>query len=58
MEKDIKFKNVEEMKEYASKNNAILMIFDGYVLDATSFAAHHPGGAGLVLNYQTKDITN
>jgi cytochrome b involved in lipid metabolism len=27
------------------------------VLDATSFAKHHPGGAGLILNYQSKDIT-
>lgn len=45
------------MEEYAYKNNAVLMIFDGYVLDATSFSKHHPGGAGLILNYSSKDIT-
>jgi cytochrome b involved in lipid metabolism len=28
------------------------------VLDATTFAAHHPGGAGLILNYQSKNITD
>jgi 4-hydroxysphinganine ceramide fatty acyl 2-hydroxylase len=27
------------------------------VLDATSFAHHHPGGAGLILNYQSKDVS-
>lgn len=45
------------MEGYAYKNNAVLMVFDGYVLDATSFAKHHPGGAGLILNYSSKDIT-
>jgi 4-hydroxysphinganine ceramide fatty acyl 2-hydroxylase len=27
------------------------------VLDATTFANHHPGGEGLILNYRSKDIT-
>ena len=27
------------------------------MLDATTFAQHHPGGAGLILNYRSKDIT-
>jgi cytochrome b involved in lipid metabolism len=58
MEKDIKFKSEEEMKQYAEKNNALLVVFDGYVLDATSFAKHHPGGMGLILNYSRKDVTD
>ena len=33
------------------------MVYNDYVLDATTFAHHHPGGAGLILNYQTKDVT-
>ena len=33
------------------------MVFDDYVLDATTFASHHPGGDGLILNYRSKDIT-
>jgi cytochrome b involved in lipid metabolism len=33
------------------------VVFDSYVLDATTFSKHHPGGAGLILNYQSKDIT-
>lgn len=45
------------MEEYADKNNAVLLVFDGYVLDATTFAKHHPGGTGLILNYSSKDIT-
>jgi 4-hydroxysphinganine ceramide fatty acyl 2-hydroxylase len=26
-------------------------------MDATTFASHHPGGAGLILNYQSKDVS-
>lgn len=57
MEKDIKFKSQKEIEEYAEKNNKVLVVFDSYVLDATSFAKHHPGGSGLILNYRSKDIT-
>ena len=57
MEKNLKFKNLTEVEEYAGKNNRVLVVFDNYVLDATSFAKHHPGGAGLILNYSSKDIT-
>jgi cytochrome b involved in lipid metabolism len=45
------------MQEYAQKHNALLLVFDGYVLDASTFAKHHPGGIGLILNYSSKDIT-
>lgn len=33
-------------------------MYDDYVLDATTFAQHHPGGAGLILNYQNKDVSD
>lgn len=34
-----------------------MLVYDDYVLDATSFASHHPGGPGLIKNFQTKDVT-
>lgn len=57
MEKNLTFKNFNEIEEYAAKTNRVLVVFDDYVLDATTFAQHHPGGAGLILNYRSKDIT-
>ncbi len=57
MEKFHQFKNQKEIEDYAAENNKILLVYDDYVLDATTFAHHHPGGAGLILNYQSKDIT-
>ena len=58
MNKDKQFHSMEEVRDYAGENNKVLVVFDSYVLDATSFAKHHPGGAGLILNYQAKDITD
>ncbi len=31
-------------------------MYDDYVLDVTTFAHHHPGGAGLIINYKSKNI--
>lgn len=53
---NLKFKSEQEVQEYAAKENRLLLIYDDYVLDATSFAQHHPGGAGLIFNYRSKDI--
>jgi cytochrome b involved in lipid metabolism len=53
----IQFKNQEEIADYAAKHNKVLLVYNDYILDATTFAAHHPGGAGLILNYQSKDVT-
>ena len=57
MEKNLTFKNLSEIEEYAAKSNRVLVVFEDYVLDATTFAQHHPGGAGLILNYRSKDIS-
>lgn len=46
------------MSEYANKNNSVLVVYDDYVLDVTSFANHHPGGSGLILHYKNTDITS
>ena len=51
------FKNHKEIQDFAAQNNKVLLVYDDYVLDATTFAQHHPGGAGLILNYQSKDVT-
>lgn len=58
MEKNKVFDSLEQVKSYANDHNRILVVFDDYVLDATTFAKHHPGGAGLIMNYQSKNITN
>ena len=57
MEKNLKFKNIKEVEDYAAQSNRVLVLYDDYVLDATTFAQHHPGGAGLILNYSSKDIS-
>lgn len=57
MEKDLKFTNLQEIESYAAKTNRVLVVLDDYVLDATTFVNHHPGGSGLILNYRSKDIT-
>ena len=58
MEKNKVFDSLEQVKSYANDHNRILVVFDDYVLDSTTFAKHHPGGAGLIMNYQSKNITN
>jgi cytochrome b involved in lipid metabolism len=57
MTSDIKFESLSQVEEYALKNKKILLVYDDYVLDATSFACHHPGGPGLIKNFQTKNVT-
>ena len=52
-----KFSNLEELNHLAQKENKTLLILDGYVIDPTTFAAHHPGGKGLILKHQGLDIT-
>lgn len=54
----ISFKNEEEVIDYATEHNKVLVVFDDYILDATTFSKHHPGGAGLILNNKSKDITD
>lgn len=53
---NIKFENQQQVSDYAAKNNKVLVVFNDRVLDATSFAQHHPGGAGLIRNCQTQQI--
>lgn len=57
METNVQFKTNQDIYDYAVKNNKVLVIYNDYVLDVTTFAQHHPGGAGLILNYKNKDIT-
>ena len=48
----LKFKSEEELKAYTKQSGKILLIKGKDVLDVTTFASHHPGGEGLLLNYQ------
>ena len=54
---NIKFENYEEVKSYADSTKKTLLILEDYVLDVTSFAVHHPGGAMLLRNNQLKEVT-
>lgn len=53
---NIKFENQQQVADYADKNGRVLVVLDEYVLDATSFAEHHPGGGSLIHNYRSKKI--
>jgi cytochrome b involved in lipid metabolism len=52
-----KFSNLEQVNALASENKLNLMTFDGFVLDPTTFAPHHPGGSEIIANFKGKDIT-
>ena len=59
----MKFESIEQVDKFAAENNKVLVINGDEVLDVTTFAKHHPGkevfysgGAGLILNYKSKDI--
>ena len=45
------------MEDYASKNERLLVVYDTYVLDVTTFVKHHPGGASLITNHSNRNIT-
>lgn len=49
-ETKLHFSTLEEVQAYAQQHEKTLLILDDYILDATSFASHHPGGAALLYN--------
>jgi len=53
---NIKFKNYEEVTAYSNKYGKTLLVLDDYILDTTSFAEHHPGGAVLLHKNNLKNI--
>jgi len=53
----LKFANNQEVQQLAQKENKALVTFDGYVLDPTTFATHHPGGQDILLKRAGNDIT-
>lgn len=52
-----RFSNLEEVRQLAQKENKTLLTLDGYVIDPTTFANHHPGGKDLILKHTEIDIT-
>jgi cytochrome b involved in lipid metabolism len=44
------------VEQYADSTNKNLLILDDYILDVTSFAPHHPGGALLVRQSNLKNV--
>lgn len=53
---NIRFNNLDEVKDYAQAQDSVLVVYKDYVLDVTTFAKHHPGGAVLLKNNNAKDI--
>lgn len=53
---NIKFNNIDEVVRYSSDHDKTLVIMNDYILDATTFMEHHPGGSVLVKNYKNKSI--
>jgi cytochrome b involved in lipid metabolism len=50
------FESVQDVEEYQRKNPQLLiMIFNGKVLDLTTFADVHPGGAEVLTTLKGKD---
>jgi len=43
-----RFSDRQEMEDYASANAKTLVTLGDYVIDATSFAKHHPGGHSIL----------
>jgi cytochrome b involved in lipid metabolism len=43
-----RFSDRQEMEDYASANAKTLVTLGDYVVDATSFAKHHPGGHNII----------
>ena len=52
----MRFNNIQEVVKYSSDNDKTLVIMNDYILDATTFMEHHPGGSVLVKSYKNKSI--
>jgi len=42
----------------ANEEKKSLMTLDGYIVDPTTFAPHHPGGSKTIAKYAGRDITS
>jgi len=40
-----------ELKAYAERNSACVLLIDGYAVDVTGYMKAHPGGVGLLHDY-------
>jgi len=41
----------KELNAYIERNDACVLLIDGYVVDVTKYVKTHPGGAGLLRDY-------
>ena len=53
---NMKFNKIEDVVKYSEENDKTLVIMNDYVLDATTFMEHHPGGSVLIRNYKNKSV--
>jgi cytochrome b involved in lipid metabolism len=56
-EQYLKFDSIEDAEKYAEKTGNLIMYMENQVIDATTFAKHHPGGPANVAAAKGKDIT-
>lgn len=55
-ENNIRFTSLDEVNDFAVKEEKVLVVLSDTVLDVTTFSHYHPGGAGLISNYSGKNI--
>ncbi len=48
---------MEEVAAMSREQNRDLMTLDGFVIDPTTFAPHHPGGKDILAKHASKDVT-
>jgi cytochrome b involved in lipid metabolism len=53
----IRFDSIEDAEKYGERTGNLVMFMENQVIDATTFAKHHPGGTGKVAAAKGKDIT-
>lgn len=52
-----KFASLQELQSYAKSSDRDLLLLEDRVLDVTTFAPHHPGGAVLLRNHKGQEIS-
>lgn len=56
-EQYIKFDSIDDAQKYAERTGNLVMFMENQVIDATTFATHHPGGKARIASAKGKDIT-
>lgn len=52
-----KFTSMQELRDFAKNSERDLLVLEDRVIDVTTFAPHHPGGAVLLRNFKGEDVS-